>query len=459
MPTTYWLKFGNTPLGYNGNALKTEYTAPGSLSISCSASISGSGFDTTKQFGCTVTFNAVVPYTLDGVAQTPASSVHLLLVKDQTAVLGGIPAGTSYSITEDPISPADQELGYSNGAVTGATGAIAEDTTSAAALGYAYVAPPGDITVTCSCSGVEADPYYEMGRVHFRFSPAVRYSVNGVRISQPSNYLLVKLKSGESVVVGDIPDGTTYHVESGTDGRPDPQVPGYSGPSEGYALASGIMGPGAHVAATCTYTFTMPAAAVVFEFGSSSYNPKTTLPSEYTTGSRYIWYQLSSSPNRWMCCDSSSNDTSFTDKFYSRSVSSDLFASAGGVDIIWADFTGKTSTSYMFADTSVKSVGRWYNTSALTASSNEDASMSSMFRNTLITAIPSAMPAPTGKWSYVDYMFDGCTAVASGIISYYNKLVAAKGSNRWEITGCFRDCGSGTTSGAAELAQIPSDWK
>lgn len=26
MPTTYWLKFGNTPLGYNGNALKTEYT-------------------------------------------------------------------------------------------------------------------------------------------------------------------------------------------------------------------------------------------------------------------------------------------------------------------------------------------------------------------------------------------------------------------------------------------------
>lgn len=459
MPTTYWLKFGNTPLGYNGNALKTEYAIPGSLSVTCNASISGSGFDTTKQFGCTVTFNAVVPYTLDGVAQTPASSVHLLLTKDQTALIGNLPVGTTYSIAEDTLSAADNARGYTNGAVTGATGTVAEDTTSTAALGYAYVAPPGDITVTCSCSGVESDPYYEMGRIHFHFSPAVRYSVNGVRISQPSGYLHIELKSGESVVVGDIPDGTAYRVESGTDRQPAPQVSGYSGPSEGYTLASGTMGPGTHVAATCTYTFTMPAATVVFEFGSASYNPKTALPSQYTTGDRYIWYQLSSSPNRWMCCDSSPNDTSFTNKFYSGFVSSDLFASAGGVDIIWADFTGKASTSYMFADTSVKSVGRWYNTSALTAASNEYASMRSMFRNTLITAIPSAMPAPTGEWSYVDYMFNGCTAVASGIVAYYNKLVAAKGSNRWTITGCFRDCGSGTTSGAAELAQIPSSWK
>lgn len=33
MPTTYWLKFGNTPLGYNGKALKTEYTEPGTVVI------------------------------------------------------------------------------------------------------------------------------------------------------------------------------------------------------------------------------------------------------------------------------------------------------------------------------------------------------------------------------------------------------------------------------------------
>ena len=452
MPTTYWLKFGNTALGYNGKALKTEYAVPGRLSVTCNASISGSGFDTTKQFGCTITFSSVVPYTLDGVAQTPASSVHLLLVKDQTALIGNLPVGTTYSIVEDTLSADDNARGYTNGTVTGATGTIAEDTTSTAALGYAYVAPPGDITVTCSCSGVESDPYYEMGRIHFRFSPAVRYSVNGVRISQPSYYLHIELKSGESVVVGDIPDGTVYRVESGTNGQPAPHVSGYSGPSEGYTLASGTMGPGTHVAATCTYTFTMPAATVVFEFGSASYNPKTALPGPYSSGDSYIWRQLSASPNRWMCQDTSPYDTSFARKFYSGSMSSDLFVGAGGVDIIWIDFTGKTAPIYMFAETSVKSMGRWYNTSASTAASH-------MFERTLITAIPSAIPAPTNEWSDVSYMFNGCTAVASGIIAYYNKLVAAKGTNRWATTACFRDCGSGTTTGAAELAQIPSSWK
>lgn len=145
MPTTYWLKFGNTPLGYNGSALKSTYAPPGSLSVTCNASISGSGFDATKQFGCTITFNAVVPYTLDEVAQTPSSSVHLLLVKDQTAALGGIPAGTTYSITEDAISQSDQDLGYFNGTVTGATGTIGEGTASSASIGFTYVEMSGVI--------------------------------------------------------------------------------------------------------------------------------------------------------------------------------------------------------------------------------------------------------------------------------------------------------------------------
>lgn len=33
MPTTYWLKFGNTALVYNGKALKTEYSGPGVVVI------------------------------------------------------------------------------------------------------------------------------------------------------------------------------------------------------------------------------------------------------------------------------------------------------------------------------------------------------------------------------------------------------------------------------------------
>lgn len=55
-------------------------------------------------------------------------------------------------------------------------------------------------------------------------------------------------------------------------------------------------------------------------------------------------------------------------------------------------------------------------------------------------------------------MFDGCTNVESGIIGTYNKL-AALGAQVTTHSTCFHNCGSNTVTGAAELAQIPSDWK
>lgn len=57
-------------------------------------------------------------------------------------------------------------------------------------------------------------------------------------------------------------------------------------------------------------------------------------------------------------------------------------------------------------------------------------------------------------------MFAACTEVQSGITSMYNKLsslVPALSTNGHYRT--FYQCGSNTTTGAAELAQIPSDWK
>ena len=57
----------------------------------------------------------------------------------------------------------------------------------------------------------------------------------------------------------------------------------------------------------------------------------------------------------------------------------------------------------------------------------------------------------------VSHMFYGCTNVESGALTMYNQL--AQLSPAPSHTRCFGDCGSGTTTGAAELAQIPSDWK
>lgn len=52
--------------------------------------------------------------------------------------------------------------------------------------------------------------------------------------------------------------------------------------------------------------------------------------------------------------------------------------------------------------------------------------------------------------------FAYCTAVESGALAAYNEM-ATKGVA--SHSGTFTNCGSNTTTGAAELAQIPSGWK
>lgn len=56
--------------------------------------------------------------------------------------------------------------------------------------------------------------------------------------------------------------------------------------------------------------------------------------------------------------------------------------------------------------------------------------------------------------------FLGCRNMESGIYSMY---VALSTSREWEYSSsyyqCFKNCGIDTTSGAAELAQIPASWK
>jgi hypothetical protein len=55
-------------------------------------------------------------------------------------------------------------------------------------------------------------------------------------------------------------------------------------------------------------------------------------------------------------------------------------------------------------------------------------------------------------------MFYGCTAVESGALALYNQM-AGQATPPGNHARCFYNCGANTTTGAAELAQIPSDWK
>ena len=81
---------------------------------------------------------------------------------------------------------------------------------------------------------------------------------------------------------------------------------------------------------------------------------------------------------------------------------------------------------------------------------------------TSLTALPAFSSATLAKVSRTYGMFEGCINVESGIVDFYNSLINKSGLVTYPVTDyarTFRDCGSNTTTGAAELAQIPSDWK
>ena len=82
--------------------------------------------------------------------------------------------------------------------------------------------------------------------------------------------------------------------------------------------------------------------------------------------------------------------------------------------------------------------------------------MDVMFRNCAsLTSVPlfntSSVVSMRG-------MFEDCKNVQSGALALYQQA-STQTNPPSKHTGAFRNCGVNTTTGAAELAQIPDDWK
>lgn len=63
----------------------------------------------------------------------------------------------------------------------------------------------------------------------------------------------------------------------------------------------------------------------------------------------------------------------------------------------------------------------------------------------------------TTKVTNMNAAFDGCVSVQSGALALYQQASTQANVPSHQYT--FYDCGVNTVQGAAELAQIPSDWK
>lgn len=72
-----------------------------------------------------------------------------------------------------------------------------------------------------------------------------------------------------------------------------------------------------------------------------------------------------------------------------------------------------------------------------------------------LTSIPNF---PTDSATKCNDAFNSTVNVESGALNMYQKL-SSRISDYSDYSHCFYGCGSNTTTGAAELAQIPSDWK
>lgn len=94
-------------------------------------------------------------------------------------------------------------------------------------------------------------------------------------------------------------------------------------------------------------------------------------------------------------------------------------------------------------------------TEILCANTTNITDMSYMFMYcTSLTNIPLF---DTSSVTNMNFMFHSCNNVQSGALALYQQ--ASTQTNTPTHRATFYNCGSNTQTGAAELAQIPSDWK
>lgn len=125
-----------------------------------------------------------------------------------------------------------------------------------------------------------------------------------------------------------------------------------------------------------------------------------------------------------------------------------LAGSSNVVEVLGANTTGITDMRGMFGGFSSLRTVSLFDTSNVT-------NMEGMFYTCAsLTNIPLF---DTSKVTNMKSMFYKCSSVQSGALALYQQ--ASTQTTIPQHSGTFYNCGSDTQTGAAELAQIPSDWK
>ena len=126
-----------------------------------------------------------------------------------------------------------------------------------------------------------------------------------------------------------------------------------------------------------------------------------------------------------------------------------LSQSTNVIEVLGANISNVTKCVQMFMGCSSLTYVNLFDTSNVTK-------MDEMFWNcSNLTNVPLLN---TNSVTVMDNIFLNCTNVESGALALYQQA-SSQANPPTNYFRAFRNCGSNTETGAAELAQIPSDWK
>lgn len=170
--------------------------------------------------------------------------------------------------------------------------------------------------------------------------------------------------------------------------------------------------------------------------------------------------QVSSSPNVWDLYHQANrwNNLLFNQTNLIEVLGANLSSNTWDLMNIFNGCSNLTTVALFDTSNILSMANMFYNCSSLTAvplfNTSQVTNMTGMlYTCTNLTSLPLI---DTSSVTYMNEAFYGCVNVQSGALALYQQASQGTVSNH---TRTFTNCGSNTTTGAAELAQIPSDWK
>lgn len=426
---------GGHTLSYGGFMLREQ----GSGSLTVTKNVDGYGYDPTKTFEIVATFSK--PVTYGGITAT----THAVnLAHGQSAVFTDVPENTEYSVTETPLSQSDINAGYAITGITNGSGEIHDGSMQNVSAENSYSALPAK-HILIEFSNANYDP---TASGHTWAS-----TVTWTRVSSDPNIWECEntdrrwelYSFGESWT-NSLGDGTFRVISMNAQGVISTygMFAGTSIVSIGAVRNTGSVTNMYGMFLDCSYL-----SGVTLFDTSNVYSMEHMFEVCHSLVSVPLFdtSSVTSMAGMFMGCDSlvsvplfnTSNVTDMAGMFNGCSslVSVPLF-----------DTHKVTSMKGMLLlCTSLESVPLF--------DTGNVVNMQVMCSN--CTHLESLPLFDTSKASVVDSAFEDCYNVSGGALALYTQM-SGQTNVPTSYGNCFRNCGRDTTTGSAELAQIPSSW-